>query len=105
MNNAKGRATFLLFVYTKEPTDVLSGKVLEVYTKFYPCVVSISNVLSFLCQAILPYVEGVADVAPAPFISASSPSDSGLSGGEVAAIVIVILVLVIIALIATVIIL
>lgn len=104
MNDAKGRATFLLFVYTKEPTDVLSGKVLAVYTKFHPCVVSISNMLSFLCQVILPYAEGVANVE-AVVGERGTSSDSGLSGGEVAAIVIVILVLVIIALIATVIIL
>jgi hypothetical protein len=30
VNDANGKATFLMFVYTKNPTDVLSGKVLEV---------------------------------------------------------------------------
>ena len=30
VNNADQRATFLVYVYTKNPTDVLSGKVLQV---------------------------------------------------------------------------
>ena len=30
VNDANGKATFLIFVYTKYPTDVLNSKVLEV---------------------------------------------------------------------------
>ena len=30
VNNADQRVTFLVYVYTKNPTDVLSGKVLQV---------------------------------------------------------------------------
>ena len=32
VNDANGRATFLVFVYLKNPTDVLSGKILQAST-------------------------------------------------------------------------
>lgn len=32
VNDANGNATFFVFVYTKQPDEVLSGKVLEVST-------------------------------------------------------------------------
>ena len=35
INNANGQATFLLFVYTKYPTDVLPQKVLQVSNFLY----------------------------------------------------------------------
>jgi hypothetical protein len=82
VNDANGKATFLMFVYTKNPTDVLSGKVLEL---------------------ILSSVTGVAAVAEVTSEGGESGSSGGLSGGEVAAIVIVVLVVVIAVLIATVI--
>ena len=102
LNDANGKATFLMFVYTKNPTDVLSGKILEVLHT-HTCISFLE--CFFSRQLILTSVTGVADVAAVTSEGGESVSSSGLSGGEVAAIVIVILVVVIVVLIATVIIL
>ena len=102
--DGKGQATFLMFVYTKNPTDVLSGKLLQVpsFSTGESVYIIPSHILP--CQSILESMTGIGSVSPVTKESEGG-SGGGLSGGEIAAIVIVILVVVILVLIATVIIL